>query len=101
MAVTVRVPTALRSFAGGKSEIDAEPGTIGSVLDEVDAAHPGFKARLTDDDGKLKRFVNVFLADDDVRYLQGMDTPVAEGQTVSIVPAVAGGADEVRRATQN
>jgi molybdopterin synthase sulfur carrier subunit len=91
MAVTVRVPTALRSFTGGQAEIDVEPGTVGSVLDALDAAHPGFKDRLTDGDGKLKRFVNVFLADDDVRYLQGLDTPVAEGQTVSIVPAVAGG----------
>lgn len=91
MAVTVRVPTALRSFTGGQAEIDVEPGTIASVLDALDAAHPGFKGRLTDDDGTLKRFVNVFLADDDVRYLQGLDTPVSEGQTVSIVPAVAGG----------
>jgi len=92
MAVTVRVPTALRSFTAGLAEVAVAPGTIGSVLDSLDGQHPGFKARLTDEDGKLKRFVNVFVADDDVRYLDGMDTKVTDGQTVAIIPAVAGGA---------
>ena len=61
------------------------------MLVVLDAAHPGFSDRLLDDDGKLRRFVNVFVADDDVRYLQGLDTPVPDGETVSIIPAVAGG----------
>ena len=95
MSVTVRVPTALRSFTGGEAELAVDAGTVGSVLEAVDGLHPGFKGRLTDDDGALKRFVNVFLADDDVRYLEGMDTKVGDGQTLSIVPAVAGGAADL------
>lgn len=89
--VSVRIPTQLRPLAGGASEVQVEGGTVGEVLKALDAAHPGFAARLFDDSGRLRRFVNVFLADEDVRFLHGLDTPVAEGQTVSIVPAVAGG----------
>ena len=91
MSVTVRVPTALRSFTGGQAELVVEGGTVGSVLEAVDGLHPGFKGRLTDEDGGLKRFGNIFLADDDVRYLGGMETKVPDGQTLSIIPAVAGG----------
>jgi sulfur-carrier protein len=91
MSITVRVPTALRTLTSGESEVEVEATSVGEVITALDAAHPGFKARLTDDDGSLRRFVNVFVADDDVRYLQGMDTPVSDGQTVSIIPAVAGG----------
>jgi sulfur-carrier protein len=91
MTVTVRVPTALRTLTSGESEVPVEAGSVGEVIDALDAAHPGFKARLTDDDGSLRRFVNVFVADDDVRFLQGLETPVADGQTLSIIPAVAGG----------
>lgn len=89
--VTVRIPTQLRSLSGGASQVDVEAGTVGQALDALDAAHPGFRGRLFDDDGNLRRFVNVFLADEDIRFLQGLDSPVAEKQTVSIVPAVAGG----------
>ena len=64
---------------------------MGDVLDGLEAAHPGFKSRLLDDDGNLRRFVNVFVADDDVRFLEGMATPVPDGETVAIIPAVAGG----------
>ena len=70
-------------------QVDA--GTIGEVLNRLEKAHPGFGDRLFDDDGSLRRFVNVFVADEDVRFLQGLDTPVADGQTVAIIPAVAGG----------
>jgi molybdopterin converting factor small subunit len=89
--VSVRIPTQLRPLAGGVAEVQVEGSTVGEVLKALDAAHPGFAARLFDDAGRLRRFVNVFLADEDVRFLHGLDTPVAEGQTVSIVPAVAGG----------
>ena len=65
--------------------------TVGEVLGNLDAAHPGFRDRLFDDEGALRRFVNVFVADDDVRFLQGLDTPVPDGETVAIIPAVAGG----------
>ena len=79
MAVTVRIPTQLRELSGGASEASLE------------GAHPGFGERLYDDTGALRRFVNVFVADDDVRFLDGLDTKVPDGETVSIIPAVAGG----------
>jgi sulfur-carrier protein len=91
MAVTVRIPTQLRSLSGSAAEVQIEGATVAEVLKGLDAAHPGFGERLFDDKGELRRFVNVFLADEDIRFLQGTDTPVADGQTVSIVPAVAGG----------
>jgi molybdopterin converting factor small subunit len=91
VAVTVRIPTQLRTLTDGNGEVQLDGSTVGEVLKALDAAHPGFGDRLFDDAGKLRRFVNVFVADEDVRFLDGLDTPVAAGQTVSIVPAVAGG----------
>ncbi len=88
---TVRVPTQLRTLSGGDAEITVEGSTVGEVLAALEAAHPGFRERLFDDGGQLRRFVNVFVADEDVRFLQGLDTTVDAGQTVSIIPAVAGG----------
>jgi molybdopterin converting factor small subunit len=91
MSVTVRIPTTLRPLSGGQSEVAVDGATLRDVLDALDGAHPGFKDRLLDDEGNLRRFVNVFVADDDVRFLQGLDTPVPDGETVAIIPAVAGG----------
>ena len=91
MTVSVRVPTQLRNLTGGTGEVPLEGSTVGEVLKALDATHPGFGERLFDETGNLRRFVNVFLADEDVRFLQGLETPVEPGQTVSIVPAVAGG----------
>ena len=91
MPVTIRIPTTLRPIAGGASEVHVEGSTLGEVLKNLDAAHPGFHDRLFDDAGALRRFVNVYDADDDVRFLQGLDTPVPDGETVAIIPAVAGG----------
>ena len=91
MSVTVRVPTTLRTLTGGQSEVTVEGSTVGEVLAALESAHPGFSDRILDEQGALRRFVNVFVADDDVRYLQALDTPVPEGGTVSIIPAVAGG----------
>ena len=91
MAVTVRIPTQLRSLAGGASEVLVGGGTVAEILKQLDAEHPGFGERLFDESGTLRRFVNVFVADEDIRFLQNLDTPVPEGQVVSIVPAVAGG----------
>ena len=91
MAVTVRVPTQLRTLSDGASEVAVEGATVGQVLAALDASHPGFRARLFDDDGQLRRFVNVFVADEDVRFMKGLDTEVPAGATVSIIPAVAGG----------
>ena len=91
MSVTVRIPTQLRPLVGGAGEVPVDASTVGEALKALDAAHPGFGERIFDEAGKLRRFVNVFVADEDVRFLQGLETSVAEGQTVSIVPAVAGG----------
>jgi molybdopterin synthase sulfur carrier subunit len=91
MSVTIRVPTTLRTLTSGEAQVSVEGGTVSEVLSALEAAHPGFKDKLLDDDGNLRRFVNVFVADDDVRFMDGMDTPVPEGETMSIVPAVAGG----------
>jgi molybdopterin synthase sulfur carrier subunit len=91
MSVTVRVPTTLRTLTGGASEVSIDGATVGEVLEGLEAAHPGFSERLLDDAGSLRRFVNVFVADDDVRFLDGLATPVPDGETVSIIPAVAGG----------
>ena len=91
MAVTVRIPTTMRPLAGGASTVQVEGDTLSEVLTRLDATHPGFKERLFDDSGDLRKFVNVFVADDDVRYLDGVDTKVPDGETVSIIPAVAGG----------
>ena len=88
---TVRIPTQLRTLAAGAAEVEVEGSTVGEVLKALDAAHPGFQGRLFDDSGNLRRFVNVFVADEDVRFADGLDTPVEPGQTVSIIPAVAGG----------
>ena len=91
MTVTIRVPTTLRILTAGESEILVEPGTVGEVLGGLEAAHPGFAERILDDEGNLRRFVNIFVSDDDVRFMEGLKTPVPDGETVSIVPAVAGG----------
>jgi len=91
MSVNVRIPTTLRPLAGGKSEVAVEGATVGEVLKNLDAEHPGFADRLLDDEGGLRKFVNVFVADDDVRFMDGLDTQVPDGETVAIIPAVAGG----------
>jgi len=90
VATAVRIPTQLRPLAGGASELTVEGETVGDVLKALDVAHPGFNDRLFDEAGALRRFVNVFLGEEDVRFLDGLNTPVA-GQSLSIVPAVAGG----------
>lgn len=87
----LRIPTQLRSLTGGAGEVTVEASTVAEALHALDAAHPGFGERLFDDEGKIRRFVNVFVADEDIRFLQGPDTPVDGGTTVSIIPAVAGG----------
>mgnify|MGYP003403528742 FL=1 len=91
MAVTVRIPTTLRPMTGGAATVQVAGTTLAEVIAHLDAAHPGLRDRLLDDTGALRKFVNLFVADDDVRYLQGLDTPVPDGETVSIIPAVAGG----------
>jgi molybdopterin converting factor small subunit len=91
MSQTIRIPTQLRTLTGGAGEVQVEGATVGEALKALDAAHAGLADRLFDESGALRRFVNVFLADEDVRFLDGLATPVEDGQTISIVPAVAGG----------
>ncbi|MCZ7528124.1 MAG: MoaD/ThiS family protein [Acidimicrobiia bacterium] len=92
MAVTVRIPTQLRSLSGGAAEVSLDAcGTVAEVLKQLEARHEGFAERLFDGDRSLRRFVNVFVGDEDIRFLEGLDTPVPDGETVSVVPAVAGG----------
>jgi sulfur-carrier protein len=89
--VTVRVPTQLRALTGGAGEVPVEAGTVGDALKALDAAHPGLAERIFDDAGGLRRFVNVFVADEDIRFRDGLATPLRDGETISVVPAVAGG----------
>jgi molybdopterin synthase sulfur carrier subunit len=91
VSVNVRIPTILRPLTGGAAEVSAEGATLTDVLSNVDAAHPGVAGRVLDDDGKIRRFVNVYVGDEDVRFASGLDTPTPDGVTVSIIPAVAGG----------
>jgi molybdopterin converting factor small subunit len=89
--VEIRLPTVLRPYAGGKSTVSVEGSTIGEVLTNLVDANPGMKGQVLTDNGELHRFVNVYLNDDDVRYLDKLDTSVSSGDTISILPAVAGG----------
>lgn len=91
MSVIVRIPTQLRQLTGGRGEIEVVGSTVGEALKALDAECPGLGERLFDESGQLRRFVNVFVSDEDVRFLQGLETPVPEGQVLSVVPAVAGG----------
>ena len=92
MSVTVRVPTILRSLTGGASEVAVDgAATLSELLDKLDADHPGIRARVLDDAGKLRRFVNVYVGDEDVRFAGGLESATPDGSTVSIIPAVAGG----------
>ena len=91
MAATIRIPTPLRKFTDGKSEVDVEGGTIREVFDNVESSHGGLKEKIFDDAGETRRFINIFVNGDDVRHAEGLDTPVKDGDEVSVVPAIAGG----------
>jgi sulfur-carrier protein len=91
MTVTVRVPTQLRSLTGGAGQVSVEAATVAEAIRALERVHPGLTERVLDAEGRLRRFVNVFVADEDVRFREGLGTPVGDGETVSIVPAVAGG----------
>jgi molybdopterin synthase sulfur carrier subunit len=98
MSVEVRVTAVLQKLTGGARTVQARGTTVGALLDDLDAAYPGFKASVMQD-GKLHRFVNIYLNDEDIRYLDQLDTPVRDGDVVSILPAVAGGTE--RRSTRD
>ncbi|MEV7355523.1 MULTISPECIES: MoaD/ThiS family protein [unclassified Kitasatospora] len=91
MSANVRIPTILRTYTGGAAEVAAEGATLGEVIADLEKNHAGIAARILDDAGKLRRFVNVYVNDDDVRFAEGLATGIADGASVSIIPAVAGG----------
>ena len=91
MSVTVKLPTQLRDAAGGQSAVAVDGATVGEVLESLYAEHGELRERLAGDDGELRRFVNVYLKGEDIRFLDGLATPVADGDEVTILPAVAGG----------
>jgi molybdopterin synthase sulfur carrier subunit len=91
MSVSVRIPTILRTYTGGESEVSAEGDTLSAVLDDLDARYAGIKGRILDEGGALRRFVNVYVGNDDVRFLDDLETATPDGVQISVIPAVAGG----------
>ncbi|MBT2208309.1 MULTISPECIES: MoaD/ThiS family protein [Actinomadura] len=90
-SVSVRIPTILRTYTGGEAEVKAEGDTLRAVVADLEAGYPGISARILDDSGKIRRFVNVYVGDEDVRFAEGLDTTTPDGAQISIIPAVAGG----------
>ena len=88
---TVRIPTPLRKLTNGQEEVSAQGGTIAAIIANLETQYPGLKERICDDQGKVRRFVNIFKNDEDIRFLQSLETPVGDGDELSIVPAIAGG----------
>lgn len=91
MSVSVRIPTILRTYTGGESEVSASGATLAEVLDDLDASYSGIKGRILDDSGELRRFVNVYVGNEDVRFLDSLGTATPDGTQISVIPAVAGG----------
>jgi sulfur-carrier protein len=91
MTVKVRIPTPLRKLTNNQADVDASGSTIRELVDDLEAQFPGFKERMCDEKGELRRFVNVYVGEEDIRFLEGLDTKVEEGTVISIIPAVAGG----------
>ena len=91
MGVTVRIPTPLRQFTGDRADVEVSGTTIGEVVDNLEAQHPGIKERVMDEEGAVRRFVNIYVNEEDIRFLDGTKTPLKEGDQVTIVPAIAGG----------
>jgi sulfur-carrier protein len=92
MAITVRIPTPLRKYTDGKDAVVVQGATVAAVLDELEKAHPGIKARICDESGALRRFVNIYYRDEDIRFLDNIETKLDDGAELSVVPAIAGGA---------
>ena len=90
MAVTVRIPTPLRTLTGGEEEVEVNGSTVKEIINDLEANHPGMKERLLDDKG-VRRFVNIYVGDEDIRFLDGLETGLKDGEEISIVPAIAGG----------
>ncbi len=92
MAIEVRIPTVLRKHTGGEKKVEGSGDTLRELIDDLEARHPGLREALVGGDGTLHRFINVYVNDEDVRFLGGIETPLEDGDSVSVLPAVAGGA---------
>ncbi len=97
MAVTVRIPTPLRRLTQNQAEVEAEGDTIESLIENLEASYPGLKERICDESGNVRRFVNIYLNDEDIRFLDGSATAVNDGDDISIIPAIAGGSSDGER----
>ena len=91
MNVNIKIPTSLRRFAGGNDTVQVASASVREALDQLEASHPGIKAKLCDGDGNLRRFINIYANQEDIRFLDNLDTPLSEGAELQIVPAIAGG----------
>jgi molybdopterin synthase sulfur carrier subunit len=91
MAIEVKIPTILRTYTGGAKSVEGNGDTLAALIDDLDASHPGLKGRLITDEGGLHRFVNVYVNDEDVRFTGSLETPIKDGDAVTVLPAVAGG----------
>ena len=91
MSVSVRIPTILRTYTNGESEVKADGSTLAEVLESLDGSYPGIRGRILDEQGAIRRFVNVYVGNDDVRFLEALDTKTPDGSQLSVIPAVAGG----------
>lgn len=91
MANIIRIPTPLRNLTGGEAEVSVNAGNVRDAIEALESSHNGIKERICDEDGSVRRFVNVFLNDEDIRFLENLETPLSDGDSLSIVPAIAGG----------
>ena len=89
--ITVRIPTPLRPMTGGKGEVEGAGGSVSELIEHLNRAHPGLKDRICDEQGEVRRFINIYVNEEDIRFLTGKETPLNDGDEVSIVPAIAGG----------
>ena len=92
--ITVRIPTPLRPMTGGKGEVEGAGSSVVELIDHLNGAHPGLKDRICDEQGEVRRFINIYVNEEDIRFLTGKETPLKDGDEVSIVPAIAGGAHD-------
>ncbi len=90
--IKVRIPTPLRPMTGGKGEVEGAGGNVGELVENLNTSHPGLKDRICDEQGEIRRFINIYVNEEDIRFLTGKETPIKDGDEVSIVPAIAGGA---------
>ena len=95
MAINVRIPTPLRKFTGGKEQVEAEGSNISEIISNLETTCPGIKEKLYDDKGAIRKFLNIYLNDEDIRFMESLETSVKDGDTIALIPAIAGGLKEI------